>query len=61
MSDTRLDFERQKLAEYKQEAKQQHERFCNRWCAEHGTNCPYYDAEQEAYDYEQCFRERGEV
>lgn len=61
MSDTRLDFERQKLAEYKQEVKQQHERFCNRWCTEHDTSCPYYDAEQEIYDYEQCFRERGEV
>lgn len=29
-------------------------------CEEHNENCPYYDAEEETWDYESCFEDRGE-
>jgi hypothetical protein len=53
-----IDIERERLLEHKNEVKQQHERFCNHWCTQHDTECPYYDRDQESYDYEKCFRER---
>lgn len=31
---------------------------CER-CCDHNTNCPFYDEDQEAYDYEECNRVRG--
>lgn len=30
--------------------------FCER-CPDHNDKCPYYDPEEESWDYEQCFKE----
>jgi hypothetical protein len=59
MSDTRLDIERDKLAEYHEQMHWARENYCYRDCEERNTNCPYYDAEEESYDYDSCFKERG--
>ena len=29
---------------------------CN-FCPDHNDGCPYYDADEESWDFEQCFRE----
>lgn len=31
--------------------------YCYHECDVHNENCPYYDAEEESYDYEQCFED----
>lgn len=56
--DSRLDIERQKLAEYREALKFARRDWCEE-CDEHNENCPYYDAEQESWDYELCYKERG--
>lgn len=48
-----------KIAEDKQERKWARETYCNRDCEEHNENCPYYDSEQEVWDYDECFRDNG--
>jgi hypothetical protein len=60
MSDTRLDIERQKLEEYREQMHWAREEHCYRYCEEHNEHCPYYDAEEESYDYDLCFKERGD-
>lgn len=56
--DSRLDIERQKLAEYREALRSAMQDWCKE-CDEHNENCPYYDAEQESWDYELCYKERG--
>lgn len=56
--DSRLDIERQKLAEYREALKFARRDWCEE-CDEHNENCPYYNAEQESWDYELCYKERG--
>lgn len=29
-------------------------------CEEHNESCPYYDENEETWDYDECFRDRGE-
>lgn len=59
MSDTRLDIEWQKYAEWKLQRKYAIQDYCES-CEEHNENCPYYDAEEEWWDGEQCFKDRGD-
>jgi hypothetical protein len=33
--------------------------YCDKECDEHNENCPWYDAEEEYYDYNACFEDRG--
>ena len=54
--DSRLDIERQKLAEYREALRSAMQDCCGQ-CDEHNENCPYYDAEQESWDYELCYKE----
>ena len=56
--DTPLDIERQKLAEYLEQQHFARMDYCEKDCDEHNENCPYYDAEEECWDYEQCFKDR---
>jgi len=57
--DSKLDIERDRLAEYKQQQRFMKQDYCNRDCDEHTEQCPYYDPETESWDYEECFRDKG--
>ena len=66
MSDYKQDAIRDKIAEYKEQCHWARESYCYNQCDEHGNNsiitsikCPYYDEEQEVWDYEECFRDKG--
>lgn len=59
MSDTKLDIERQKYQEYKEKEHWARESYCFRDCEEHNENCPYFDGNQEVWDYDECFRDKG--
>jgi hypothetical protein len=59
MSDTWLDFAREKAIKEKEEREEIRRDFCYEECDEHNENCPYYDAEEEYYDYNACFEDRG--
>ena len=61
MSDSWLDIQRDKVEEWKMKRYFGRQDYCNRDCFEHNENCPYYDAEQEEWDFEQCFEDGGEV
>lgn len=61
MSDSWLDIQRDKVAEWKMKRYFGRQDYCNRDCEKHNENCPYYDAEQEEWDFEQCFEDGGEV
>lgn len=59
MSDTRLDIERDKYAEWKQQQHWAMEDAC-RDCDSHKTlGCEFYDPEEETWDFEECFKVRG--
>lgn len=59
MSDSRLDIERDKLAEYRQQQHWARQDYCERDCTEHNEKCPYYDSSEEVWDFEECFRDSG--
>lgn len=56
--DSPLDIERQKYAEYLEQLKFSRQDYCEE-CEEHNANCPFYDPEQESWDYDECFEARG--
>ena len=58
MSDSRLDIERQKYEEWMDGVRSARQDACKD-CSEHNESCPYYDAEEESWDYDECFRDRG--
>jgi hypothetical protein len=58
MSDSRLDIERDKYLEWKDQQREAMRSACED-CSEHNESCPYYDAEEESWDYEECFRDSG--
>ena len=35
--------------------------YCNKDCDGHNENCPYYDSEEECWDYEECFKDNGGI
>lgn len=55
--DSKLDIERDKLAEYREKIHSARQDYC-RDCSEHNESCPYYDPEQESWDYDLCFDEQ---
>lgn len=59
MSDTRLDIERDKWLEEKEAIHFARQDYCYGDCDGHNEECPYYDAEEECFDYEECFRDKG--
>ena len=59
MSDTKLDIERDKYLEWKQQQREAMRNACED-CDSHKTlGCLYYDPEEESFDYEECFRDSG--
>jgi len=58
MSDSKLDIERQKYAEWVDRVRSARQDACKD-CSEHNENCLYYDPEEESWDYDLCFKERG--
>ena len=58
MSDSKLDIERQKYAEWADRVRSARQDACKD-CSEHNENCLYYDPEEESWDYDLCFKERG--
>jgi hypothetical protein len=59
MSDSRLDIERDKYMEWKEQQRWSRRDYCYQDCGEHNESCPYYDPEEETFDYEECFRDSG--
>ncbi len=59
MSDYANDAKREKWLEEKEAIRQARRDYCDRDCDGHNENCPYYDAEEETWDFEECFRDRG--
>jgi hypothetical protein len=59
MSDSRLDIERDKYLEWKDQQKEAMRSFCED-CENHNTkNCDWYDPEEETWDFEECFKTTG--
>ena len=59
MSDTKLDIERDKYLEWKQQQREAMRSACED-CDSHKTlGCDWYDPEEETWDYEECFRDSG--
>ena len=57
--DTRLDIERQKYHEWKQAQREAIEHECEKCDSRVTLGCPFYDEEQESFDYMECFEVRG--
>lgn len=55
--DSRLDIERDKYAEYREQQHEAMKTYCYRDCDCHDEGCPYYDIAEETWDYEQCFKD----
>lgn len=32
--------------------------YCDRDCPDHNENCPYYDADEESWDTDMCYKEQ---
>ena len=47
-----------KIAEYKDQQREAMRSACED-CEYHNGKCTYYDPEEEAWDYEECFRDSG--
>lgn len=56
--DSRLDIARDRYNLWKQEQDEAMRDECER-CYEHDENCPFYDPEEETFDYRECFEVRG--
>lgn len=56
--DTPIDIERQKYLEWKEAQMMALQDMCEK-CSEHDENCPYYDSEEEWWDYKSCDEDRG--
>ena len=56
--DTPRDIERQKYLEWKEAQKMAMEDECEK-CLEHNESCPFYDASEEYWDFEECFETWG--
>ena len=54
--DTSMDIERDKYNEWKEEQKTAREEACRR-CLDK-PSCPFYDEEENHYDYDECFESR---
>ena len=56
--DTRIDIERDKYLEWKEQKNIAMSNACEQ-CSERTPDCPFYDSEEDYYDYEECFKVRG--
>lgn len=51
----RFDAWQDKIAEERDRIYWAKRDYCEKDCPEHNENCPYYDADEETWDCEQCF------
>lgn len=51
---------RDKYLEWRDQQRMSMQDYCDRDCEEHNENCPYYDAEEESWDWESCFKDSGD-
>lgn len=59
MSDSRLDIERDKYMEWKDQQREAMRSTCES-CEYHKTkSCDWYDPEEETWDFEECFKTTG--
>lgn len=56
--DTPEDIRKQKTAEWKEAVRQAMQDECAK-CSEHTEECPFYDPDEESWDYEDCNKQRG--
>ena len=56
--DTPEDIRRQKVAEHKEALRMAMCDACEK-CEEHNEDCPFYDSEEETWDYEECYKVKG--
>ena len=56
--DTPIDIERDRYNEWKDTQRMAMQDECEN-CTEHNAGCPFYDAEQESWDYMDCSEVRG--
>lgn len=56
--DTPRDIERQKYLEWQEAKKIAMQDECEK-CLDHNEKCPFYNAIEEVWDYEDCFEVRG--
>ncbi len=56
--DTPEDIRMQKVLEWKEAQRMAMSDYCEK-CLEHNENCPFYDSEDEYWDYLDCFEVRG--
>ena len=54
-----LDIQRDKYMQWKEQQRIAMQDYCES-CCDHNNKCPYYDVEEESWDYEECFRDRGD-
>ena len=59
MSDTQMDFDREKAIIAKEERHFARMDYCHEDCDQHNEQCPWYDSEEEYWDFEQCFEDKG--
>lgn len=57
----KIDYEarQDKMAEYREQCHIVRQDYCEKHCCEHNEDCMYYDPEEEVWDYEECFRDKG--
>lgn len=56
--DCKLDAIKDKMAEDAEARKWARRDYCGE-CSEHNDECPYYDPEEETFDCDQCFEDKG--
>lgn len=57
MSDTKWDFIQDKIEEERRNYFLYKRDYCERDCECHNVDCPYYDAEEESWDFDQCIKD----
>lgn len=54
-----FDVQAELIAEEKDRQRWMKYDYCHEECGDHNENCPYYDPEEETWDYEECYDDMG--
>ena len=57
MSDTKWDFIHDKIEEERRDYFLYKRDYCYKDCDGHNEKCPYYDEDEESWDFDQCFKD----
>ena len=55
----KYEAEQQRYLEWKDQQRMMKQDYCERDCDGHDEGCPYYDPEEESWDYEACYKDTG--